>query len=164
MNHWQLIRFLIDQKAFSGAIRKSFWCVIVPAFSLLWVPSVGAEESAECFRIPRPEVRENLSDRQTNDRLLGELIYAGMRTPLSIGAFERWRQNYCCPYICNMVLCHGTCADFAEHCPSFSESSRVIRLDSPGCFSPPAKPTCLNLEQPQEQVPDSISRIHQGCK
>jgi len=168
MKDWQLIRLLIYRRAFPGATIKSSCDALIVAIvvSLQWVPLSLAEESADCFRIPRPDAHgtQNLSDRQTNDRLLGDLIYAGMRTPTFRSSFERWRQNYCCPYICNMVLCHGTCADFAEHCPSFSESGRVIRLDSPGCFSPGNETEHLIPPQPLDHAQGSISRIPQCCK
>ncbi|HEY9731251.1 MAG TPA: hypothetical protein V6C89_05030 [Drouetiella sp.] len=97
-----------------------------------------AAHADESFRIPRPEASPNSAPTESrrSERLLGDLIYAGMRTPMSKSLFERWRQNYCSPYVCNMVLCHSTCAEFAEHCPSFSESGRVIRLDSRTCLSP----------------------------
>jgi len=84
--------------------------------------SAPAEEN---FRIPRPSVAE---------AQLGDVIYAGMRTPMPRSSFERWRQNYCTPFICNMVLCHGSCGDFEEHCPSFSELGRVIHLDAPDAW------------------------------
>jgi hypothetical protein len=97
------------------------FCLLVLLFSTV---SARAEES---FRIPRP-----------TQSLLGELIYPGMRTPLARSSFESWRQGYCDPFVCNMVLCHGSCAQFAEHCPSFSESARVIHLGQPGCLEPQA--------------------------
>jgi hypothetical protein len=103
--------------------------------------TTAAAHADECFRIPRPAAPPDkvLMQSKLNQRLLGDLIYAGMRTPMPRSLFERWRQNYCSPFVCNMVLCHNTCAEFAEHCPSFSESGRVIHLDSP---------TCLPSDQP----------------
>ncbi|MBS1956149.1 MAG: hypothetical protein JST89_18335 [Cyanobacteria bacterium SZAS-4] len=95
--------------------------------------------------MPRPAASVTTSDPKsisaglpttTAQAMLGDVIFAGMRTPVARTSFERWRQNYCAPFICNMVLCHGSCGDFAEHCPSFSESGRVIHLETPGCMMP----------------------------
>jgi len=114
----------------------------------LIVISIGFAQSAQAdenFRVPRPAATVSTpvssaissgASGAASNALLGDVIYAGMRTPMPRASFERWRQNYCSPFICNMVLCHGTCADFAEHCPSFSESGRVIHLDTPGCMMP----------------------------
>ena len=97
---------------------------------LFFVQSARAQEN---FRVPRPPAAGA-------EKLLGDVIYAGMRTPVPRTSFERWRLNYCTPFICNMVLCHGTCGDFAEHCPSFSESGRVIHLEEQGCMVPSKRP------------------------
>jgi hypothetical protein len=67
--------------------------------------------------------------------LLGDVIFAGMRTAMPRTAYARWRQNYCEPFVCNMVLCHGSCKEFEEHCPSFMESGRVIHVDAQSCMS-----------------------------
>lgn len=126
-------------------------CLIV--ISIFLTRSACAQEN---FRVPRPAATAGTSASanalenapgsgstfvarpasDTSESLLGDVIYAGMRTPVPRTSFERWRQIYCAPFICNMVLCHGTCGDFAEHCPSFAESGRVIHLDMRGCMMP----------------------------
>lgn len=113
------------------------------------MPHAYARES---FRVPRPVASDapstcpgNLSDSalsfsaqelnaKTDFGMFGQYIFAGMRTPLSIDSFERWRQNYCDPIICNMVLCKGSCVDFEEHCPSLSDSNRVIHIHDADCM------------------------------
>ncbi len=144
-----------------------------------------ANNPGECFRVPRPALSSNVranaradvradvranaladvgadvsqtpvfSETTNRQKLLGDVIYAGMRTPMPRNAFERWRQNYCCPFVCNMVLCHGTCFDFAEHCPSFSESGRVIPLGSLNCMEAD--------NQAANQPASSVSPVRDCC-
>lgn len=137
----------------------------------------AANNPGECFRVPRPTLSSNVranahadvranaradvsqtpvfSEAANRQKLLGDVIYAGMRTPMPRNAFERWRQNYCCPFVCHMVLCHGTCFDFAEHCPSFSESGRVIPLGSLNCMEAD--------NQAANQPASSVSPVRDCC-
>jgi hypothetical protein len=99
--------------------------------------------AGETFRIGRPTAAEQGTESVfeapqqdvSSEPLLGDVIFAGMRTVMPRTAYERWRQNYCAPFVCNMVLCHGSCAEFEEHCPSFMESGRVIHVDAQSCTS-----------------------------
>ena len=102
------------------------------AFILLAILSVQTASASEKFRIERPE-ETGLVEPGKN---FGNIVFAGMRTPMPGTTFERWRQSYCAPFICNMVLCHGTCAVYEDHCPSFAESGRVINLDASNCLVP----------------------------
>ncbi len=130
-------------------IRATCLILIPICLIVIWIFGAQSACADENFRVPRPSIpapttantdasalASALASTPASEALLGDVIYAGMRTPVPRTSFERWRQNYCSPFICNMVLCHGTCGEFVEHCPSFSESGRVIHVDAPSCMTP----------------------------
>ncbi len=102
------------------------------AFILLAILSVQTASASENFRIERTQETGQVEP----GKIFGSIVFAGMRTPMPSTTFERWRQSYCAPFICNMVLCHGTCAVYKDHCPSFAESGMVINLDPSNCLVP----------------------------
>jgi hypothetical protein len=101
-------------------------------FILLSILSVRTVTAGENFRVERPH-ETGAGELGKN---FGDIVFAGLRTPMPTTTFERWRQSYCAPFICNMVLCHGACAAYKDHCPSFAESGVVINLDASNCLVP----------------------------
>ena len=39
-----------------------------------------------------------------------------------LASVRRWQKHFGNPVICNMIFCHGSCADYDDSCPSFKHS------------------------------------------
>ncbi len=62
---------------------------------------------------------------------------------------HRWLQNFGSPVICNMIFCHGSCADFDDSCPSFKRPLLEAMLDAErGCnMQSPASASAVSCSE-----------------
>jgi hypothetical protein len=113
-----------------GALRISFNRFIAftwLAASLFGIPSYGLESSTgsidENYVVPRLQ----------DTRSLIETPAAATQQPYSIeSSFLRWLKHFKNPVVCDMIFCHGSCANYDDSCPSFRHHLLSF-LDQAGC-------------------------------
>ena len=50
-------------------------------------------------------------------------------------SFRRWLKHYKNPVVCDMIFCHGSCADYDDSCPSFRHHVLTILDEESSCNS-----------------------------
>jgi hypothetical protein len=115
-----------------GAFRFSFNGLIAFTFlstALSCIPSSGLESSTA-------SIDENyVVPRSPNTRPLIETPTDATQPPYSVeSSFLRWLKHYKNPVVCDMIFCHGSCANYDDSCPSFRHHLLSF-LDEASCNS-----------------------------
>jgi hypothetical protein len=132
-----------------GALRFSlpgFLAFIFLVTGLFGVPSLGLESSAagidENYVVPR----------SPNNRLLIGAPPGATQLPYSVeSSFLRWLKHYKNPVVCDMIFCHGSCANYDDSCPSFRHHLLSF-LDE--------ESSCNSNFGPNSEKPDSGQSCH----